>query len=101
MGFAEFELETIRERTRAKMLSQAEEGLWHGGRSPFGYDRHKQKRALLVPHKVEAAVVKKIFDLFVELGSPAAVAKEINKMGYRTKSKHRVKFSKWSITYIL
>ena len=101
MSFAEFELETIRERTRAKMLSQAEEGLWHGGRPPFGYDRHKQRKALLIPHKVEAAVVKKIFDMFVELGSPAAVAKEINKMGYRTKSKHQAKFSKWSITYIL
>lgn len=101
MSFAEFELETIRERTRAKMLSQAEEGLWHGGRPPFGYDRHKQRKALLVPHKVEAAVVKRIFDLFVELGSPAAVAKEVNNMGYRTKSKRQVKFSKWSITYIL
>jgi len=101
MSFAEFELETIRERTRAKMLSQAEEGLWHGGRAPFGYERHKEKRCLLIPHKTEATVVKKIFDLFVKLGSPAAVAKEINGMGYRTKSKSKTKFSKWSITYIL
>jgi site-specific DNA recombinase len=101
MSFAEFELETIRERTRAKMLSQAEEGLWHGGRAPFGYERHKDRRGLLVPHKPEATVVKKIFDLFLKLGSPAAVAKEINAMGYRTKSKKKTKFSKWSITYIL
>ena len=101
MSFAEFELETIRERTRAKMLSQAEEGLWHGGRPPFGYERDKDRKGLLIPHKTELVVVKKIFDLFVKLGSPAAVAKEINKLGYRTKSKHRVKFSKWTITYIL
>jgi site-specific DNA recombinase len=101
MSFAEFELETIRERTRAKMLSQAEEGLWHGGRAPFGYERHKDRKGLLIPHKIEAAVVKKIFDLFVKLGSPAAVAKEINGMGYRTKSKKKTKFSKWTITYIL
>jgi len=101
MSFAEFELETIRERTRAKMLSQAEEGLWHGGRAPFGYERHKEQKCLLIPHKTEATVVKKIFDLFVKLGSPAAVAKEINSMGYRTKSKKKGKFSKWSITYIL
>jgi len=101
MSFAEFELETIRERTRAKMLSQAEEGLWHGGRAPFGYERHKVRKGLLIPNKAEAVVVKKIFDLFVKLGSPAAVSKEINSMGYRTKSKKKGKFSKWSITYIL
>ncbi len=96
MSFAEFELETIRERTRAKMLSQAQEGLWHGGRAPFGYERHKERRGLLIPHKTEATVVRKIFNLFVKIGSPAAVAKEINAMGYRTKSKKKTKFSKRS-----
>jgi len=101
MSFAEFELETIRERTRAKMLAQAEEGLWHGGRPPFGYDRNKERKGYLIPNKDESVAVKKIFELFIKLGSPAAVAKEINRLGYRTKSKTKAKFSKWAITYIL
>ena len=38
MSFAEFERETIAERTRDKMLASRRRGLWTGGRPVLGYD---------------------------------------------------------------
>jgi site-specific DNA recombinase len=41
--------------------SAAEEGLWNGGKAPYGYRVEDQK---LVPHPAEAEVVRWLFDLY-------------------------------------
>lgn len=79
--FAEFERETIIDRTINGMATKARKGKWAGGRRPYGYliDRPSDK---LTPHPDEAPIIREIFHLFTKqrLGT-RAIAAELNQRG--------------------
>jgi site-specific DNA recombinase len=87
--FAEFEREMIVERTRMGLARKAASGEWTGGTPPFGY-RYDAVRRLLVPIEGSAAVVARIFDLYVERGlGSAAISNLLNDDGHTTSRKAR------------
>lgn len=83
LSFAQFEREVIGERIRDKFAASRKKGMWMGGHPPLGYDVKKRK---LVVNKDEAALIRKIFERFVVLGSATALVKELREEGARTKS---------------
>jgi DNA invertase Pin-like site-specific DNA recombinase len=78
MSFAEFEREMIAERTRDKIAAARRKGHWTGGPVPFGYRVEHKK---LVVDEVEAPIVRQAFDLLLEHGQRAAVAKTLDREG--------------------
>ncbi|MBK7875549.1 MAG: recombinase family protein [Planctomycetes bacterium] len=81
--FAQFERETIGERTRDKMAATRKRGMWAGGQVPLGYDIVAKK---LVVNPVEAEQVRATFRLYLEKGSLHSTVDELNARGWRTKS---------------
>ena len=84
LSFAQFEREIISERTRDKMAAAKKKGRFIGGRPALGYDLDTKNHKLLI-NPVEAALVKQIFDLYLEKQSLLEVAKFLIKKGYKTK----------------
>src|ERR1700759_1201028 len=70
-SFAQFEGEVIGERIRDKIAASKRKGIWVGGSVPLGY-RSVNKKLDVVPK--EAEVVRKIFALYVEVGSIGGLA---------------------------
>lgn len=89
LSFAQFEREMIAERTKDKMSAARRKGRWVGGNLVLGYDL-SDKGAGLVVNKDEAARVRAIFDLYLELGSLIPVVQELDQRGWRLKE------SEWS-----
>ncbi|MGL4562715.1 MAG: recombinase family protein [Brevinema sp.] len=76
LSFAQFEREVTGERIRDKKLATAKKGLWgSGGQTSFGYKSVPTNPELpsgskkLVPHEEESVKLKRIFKLYLELGS--------------------------------
>jgi site-specific DNA recombinase len=83
MSFAEFERQTIAERTADKMSAARRKGMWTGGSPILGYDVVEKK---VVVNAEEAARVRKIFKLYVELGSLLPAVRELRRRGWRNKT---------------
>ena len=83
--FAELERNMTSERVSAVMLSRAEQGLWNGGRIPYGYRWDKELKTFFIV-KEEAAVVKKIYELYRTTKSSLQVAKTLNEQGVLPRS---------------
>lgn len=83
--FAELERNMTSERVSAVMLSRAEQGLWNGGRIPYGYRWDKELKTFFIV-KEEAAVVKKIYELYRTTKSSLQVAKTLNEQGLLPRS---------------
>jgi site-specific DNA recombinase len=83
--FAEFERESIVERTVAGLQKKASRGEWTGGQTPYGYT-YDQERRLLVPVEDEVATVQQIFRRYASRrhGS-AAISSWLNDRGVRTR----------------
>lgn len=84
-GLNQFEREQTGERTRAAFLARAERGLWNGGHL-FGYDVDPNRKGYLIPNENEKAIVRFIFDTYLETGSVYRVKEILNEHGYKTKS---------------
>jgi len=80
--FAQFERETIIERTKLGKERRAREGYWNGGTAPLGYDFIEGK---LIINEYEAILVREIFNLYKIYGQNKT-AEILNKRGYRTKN---------------
>ena len=85
ISFAQFERKTIVQRIKDGARARAERGLANGGTNLIGFDRHPTQRGALVVNEPEAAVVRHIFDKFLEVGSIAKLRDYLNCNGYRTK----------------
>ena len=83
LSFAQFEREVIGERIRDKFAASRRKGMWMGGCPPLGYDVVDRK---LVVNDAEAALVRRIFKRFVQLGSATTLAKELRTAGCTTKT---------------
>ncbi|MBL6081399.1 recombinase family protein [Belnapia sp. T18] len=83
LSFAQFEREVIGERIRDKFAASRARGMWMGGKVPLGYDVVARK---LMPNEVEAARVRRVFELFVETGSGTETAKRLQAEGVVSRS---------------
>ncbi len=82
LSFAQFEREVIGERIRDKFAASRKRGMWMGGCPPLGYDVRDRK---LVVNETEAALVRRIFQGFVELESGMKLARQLRAEGATTK----------------
>jgi site-specific DNA recombinase len=83
LSFAQFERELAGERIRDKFAASRAKGMWMGGIPCLGYDVRDRK---LVVNPAEAALVRLIFQRFLDLGSALLLIRELNTQGHRTKS---------------
>jgi site-specific DNA recombinase len=86
LSFAQFEREVIGERIRDKVAASRRRGMWMGGVVPLGYQVHDRK---LLIHDKESAVVRMIFERFLQIGSVAALARSIAEDGVRIRESTR------------
>jgi hypothetical protein len=82
LSFAQFEREVIGERIRDKVAASRARGIWMGGFVPLGYDARDRK---LQVNDAEAALVRRIFEGFVETGSGTKLVAMLRAEGYLTK----------------
>jgi DNA invertase Pin-like site-specific DNA recombinase len=83
LSFAQFERELTGERIRDKFAASKNRGMFMGGPVPLGYDLKDRQ---LIVNPAEAETVRKIFDLYLELGIVRLVEEELRRLGLRTKS---------------
>ncbi|OSM04450.1 recombinase family protein [Magnetofaba australis] len=83
LSFAQYEREITAERIRDKFAASRKKGMWMGGNPPLGYDV-RARRLEINPD--EAALVRLIFDRFIEIGSSTKLCKELTAAGHTTKS---------------
>ena len=84
LSFAQFERELIGERVRDKIAASKRKGIWVGGPVPLGYTA-VDKKVMVVPAEAEA--VRIIFARYLELGSVAALADDLDRRGIRSKAR--------------
>lgn len=78
--FAELERNMTSERVSAVMLARAEQGLWNGGKVPFGYSYDKATKEFTL-NDLEADLVAFIFDSYLKEKSLIRVSRILNKKG--------------------
>lgn len=81
-ALAQWEREEISARVAASIPIRARQGKSTGGIGPFGY-MWKDKQ--LVPNPVEVPIVKRAFELYLELGRLKAVCAQLKAEGYRAR----------------
>ena len=81
-SFAQFEREVIGERIRDKFAASRARGMWMGGSVPLGYDVRERK---LIVNEAEAAVVRRVFQDFLEIGSATKLTQILRAEGVTTK----------------
>lgn len=86
LSFAQFEREVTAERIRDKIAASKRKGMWMGGQTPLGYDVKDRK---LVANKSEAAIVRKLFQLYLYLGSVRRLKEEADKLELVTKRRQQ------------
>ena len=82
LSFAQFERELTAERIRDKFAASRRKGLWMGGRVPLGYDL--KDRQLKVNH-AEAALVRRFYQRYLELGCVSKLSAELIAQGIVSK----------------
>ena len=83
--FAELERNMTSERVTAAMISRANNGLWNGGRIPYGYDYDYDTHDF-TPSETEAPIVQLIHDLYEKERSLIRESRILNSRGYRTRA---------------
>src|SRR5438046_1745675 len=76
LSFAQFEREVTGERIRDKIAASKKKGMWMGGNVPLGYDASERT---LVINSAEAETVRRIFELYRELGGVRLVKEEADR----------------------
>lgn len=83
--FAELERNMTSERVTATMISRANNGLWNGGRIPFGYDYDPDSMVFSI-REDEAVVCRMLKDDYIANKSLTGTARMLNAAGYRTRA---------------
>ncbi|SFN06889.1 recombinase family protein [Nitrosomonas communis] len=83
LSFAQFEREVTGERIRDKIAAAKRKGMWMGGVQPLGYDVDNR---MLIINEAEAAVVRRIFEEMLTIGSPTQIAARLTTEGITTKT---------------
>lgn len=82
--FAELERNMTSERVTATMISRASNGLWNGGRVPFGYD-YDPENSLFSIREDEAEICRLLKDDYISNKSLTNTARMLNAAGYVTR----------------
>jgi site-specific DNA recombinase len=82
LTFAQFEREMAADRIRDKILVTKQSGRWAGGPAPLGYDLFRRR---LLVNEEEAAIVRWIFQRYIDLGNLTAVFRECRALDLRSK----------------
>lgn len=86
LSFAQFEREIISERTRDKIAAARRKGKWAGGRPVLGYDLVSQPGgSRLHVNEAEAALVRRVFGLYLDGGTLLSIVAEAKRHGWTTK----------------
>ena len=85
LSFAQFEREVTGERIRDKIAASKRKGMWMGGTVPLGYDLKERK---LIVNPEEAKLVRRLFNLYLELEGVSKLKARLDREG--TKSKTRI-----------
>lgn len=92
LSFAQFEREVTGERIRDKIAASKQKGMWMGGATPIGFDCVDRK---LVVNKAEAALIRSIFEKYLELGCVRKLKDWLDESGHRTKVRTSQKGRIW------
>ena len=87
LSFAQFEREVTGERIRDKIAASKQKGMWMGGNLPLGYDLPQNGSRALVVNEAEAAIVRDIFQAYLDLGSVHALQRRLEAEGFRSKQR--------------
>lgn len=103
-ALAQWERENLAERVRMGLQEKARQGKWVPNIAPFGYDIDRENDTLAINDE-EAAVVRKIFELYVSGKGMSKIANELNHLGLLTKAgaiwrDHSVKYVLTNPVYI-
>ncbi len=79
LSFAQFEREVAGERIRDKISTSKKKGMWMGGKPPLGYYRKDKK---IYPDEEKSALVRSIFEKYMELKSTTLLKEWLNKQGH-------------------
>jgi len=83
LSFAQFEREVIGERVRDKIAASRARGIWMGGPVPLGYRVENRK---LVVDDAGAAIVRRVYEAFAEIGSATKMLPVLEEEGLLTKT---------------
>ena len=83
--FAELERNMTSERVTATMISRANNGLWNGGRIPFGYDYDPDSMTFSI-REDEASVCRMLKDDYIKNRSLTRTARMLNTSGHLTRA---------------
>ena len=83
LSFAQFERDVTGERIRDKIAASKARGMWMGGHPPLGYD-HRDRH--LYVNEPEAALVRQMFERYLELGSVPRLVEELDRAEIRSKA---------------
>lgn len=88
LSFAQFEREITGERIRDKIAASKRKGMWMGGNPPMGYDVRDRQ---LVVNETDAATIRRVFALYLEVGSVPPLLERLATEGIRTARRYSVK----------
>lgn len=98
---AEMERENILVQTMLGREEKAKQGGWNGGFAPYGYELENGKLAV---REDEAAIVRLIFDKFINGGMGySTIAGYLNRQGIPklpSRNSHGTQFADWSVHHI-
>jgi site-specific DNA recombinase len=84
LSFAQFEREVTGERIRDKIAASKRKGMWMGGRVPIGYDVKERK---LIVNPEETDLVRRLFHLYLELGSVLKLKAQLDREAITSKER--------------
>ena len=88
LSFAQFEREVTAERIRDKIAQSKARGMWMGGTPPIGYRGDGRSLAIVEEH---AALIRRIFELYLAVGRVSAVAEQLEAERIRTPARTSAK----------
>ncbi|MEP2707681.1 MAG: recombinase family protein [Roseibium sp.] len=84
LSFAQFEREVTAERIRDKIAASKKKGMWMVGLVPLGY--RPNGRTLQIEES-EADIIRKLYELYLELGTVAAVKDRTDRLRLTTRKR--------------
>lgn len=88
LSFAQFEREITGERIRDKIAASKKKGMWMGGVPPMGYDIDGRQLAV---NETDAATIRQIFGLYLEVGNVPALLERLTQEDIRTAARYSAK----------
>ena len=81
LSFAQFEREVTGERIRDKIAASKRKGMWMGGMPPIGYEAKDRSLAII---ETQAAQVREIYRLYLDLNCVRRLKAEVDRLGWLT-----------------